>query len=77
MYNGPQEKVEMTLQEYLEYWNEESASHASDQNCESASHASDQNCESGSRASDQNCLYLKDWHFQRDCKSYSGDNSIK
>ena len=66
MYNGPQEKVEMTLQEYLEYWNEESASHASDQNCES-----------GSRASDQNCLYLKDWHFQRDCKSYSGDNSIK
>ena len=66
MYNGPQEKVEMTLQEYLEYWNEESASHASDQNCESAS-----------RASDQNCLYLKDWHFKRDCKSYSGDNSIK
>ena len=49
-YFNSQEKIEMTIQEYVNYWeslNKETSS-------------------------EKRCLYLKDWHFRRDCPKYSG-----
>ncbi len=47
-YFNSQEKVEMTLEDYLSYW------------------------ESRSSENVKKCLYLKDWHFRRDCPNYTG-----
>jgi hypothetical protein len=51
-YFNSQEKIEMTLHEYIKYWD---------------SLSEDSNC-------DKRCLYLKDWHFRRDCPNYTGDS---
>lgn len=51
-YFNAQEKIEMTLEEYLSYWQ--------------------------TRIEDdkeRSCLYLKDWHFRRDCPTYTGTSS--
>ena len=48
-YFNSQEKLEMTLDEYLSYWNGRQTGD-----------------------SDIRCLYLKDWHFRRDCPNYTG-----
>ena len=49
-YFNSQEKVEMTLEEYVSYW------------------------ESRSSETVKMCLYLKDWHFRRDCPNYTGSS---
>jgi hypothetical protein len=49
-YFNSQEKVEMTLEDYLTYW------------------------ENRSRENVKKCLYLKDWHFRRDCPNYTGSS---
>ena len=50
-YFNSQEKVEMTLEEYLNYWKGRQIGDSVSQ-----------------------CLYLKDWHFRRDCPGYKGSS---
>lgn len=50
-YFNSQEKLELTLDEYVKYW-----------------HGRRHDQQTASR-----CLYLKDWHFRRDCPKYSGN----
>jgi hypothetical protein len=54
-YFNSQEKVEMSFEQYLSYWNER------------------ENENSGV----ERCLYLKDWHFCRDCPTYKGIAAIE